>query len=73
MDPTALSYLADRKSNMVEHGVSTPVRVSLGPPRKCEGAAMGEWKDRLAQHVLQHLLRRNWRLECRQGEIVPRG
>jgi hypothetical protein len=33
---------------------------------------MREWKDRLARHVLEHLLRCQWRFEHEGGEIVPR-
>ncbi len=38
--------------------------------RKCEGAAMREWKDRLAQHILAHLLRCQW--ELRRNGRPPR-
>ncbi len=43
------------------------------PPRKREGAAMREWKEPLAKHVLEHLLRCEWELRWKGGEIVPRG
>jgi hypothetical protein len=44
------------------------------PPRKSHTAAMSEWKDRLANHVFEHLQRAQWEFkqkEPKRGPAVP--
>jgi hypothetical protein len=46
----------------IRHALRT---FKFAPPRKCERAAMREWKDRVAKHILEHLLRAQWELRCK--------
>ncbi len=47
----------------IRHALRT---FTYAPPRKCHAAAMREWKDRLAQHVL----RCQWDLRCKETRDV---
>jgi len=34
---------------------------------------MREWKDRLANHILEHLERRQWELRCKKPQEIGAG
>ncbi len=48
-------------------------------PKKKDEAPLGVWKDLLAEHILEHLLRCGWRLtkapkrDISAGAIIPPG
>jgi hypothetical protein len=58
----------------IRHALRT---FKYAPPPKSHTTAMREWKDRLAQHILEHLLRAQWELRCKEaretgaGALIP--
>ncbi len=46
---------------------------TYAPPPKSHTAAMREWKDRLAKHILDHLERCQWELRRKPAQEIGAG
>ena len=54
----------------IRHALRT---FKYAPPPKSKTAAMREWKDRLAKHILEHLDRCQWELRCKPAQEIGAG